>query len=124
LNRYWNFFVAVYVNWKLDLLSYISPWSDFIKWWIKTKTWNYISTYADKYHISWAKDSIKETNNWLEWAIMPYAVHVTWWIYVHAWYVTWKRKSHWCIRLPILYAKGLYEIFNKNWNINWSIIDN
>ena len=123
-NRSWNFFLAVYVKWELELLTYISPWTDVIKWWMKTLTWNFKTTFSDKYHISWAKNSIKDTNNWLIWAVMPYALHITGWIYAHAWYVNWQRKSHWCIRLPIYYAKWLYDIFKKNWNIEWFIFDN
>ncbi len=123
-NRNWNFFVAVYVEWRLELVTYISPWTDVIKWWMKTLTWNFKTTFSDKYHISWARDSIKETNKGLIWAVMPYALHITWWIYAHAWYVNGQRKSHWCIRLPIYYAKWLYDIFEKKWNIDWFIYDN
>ena len=123
-NREWNFFLAVYVDWKLELLTYISPWTDVIKWGMKTLTWNFKTTFSDKFHISWAKDSIKKTDKWLIWAVMPYALHITWGIYSHAWYVNWKRKSHWCIRLPIYYAKWMYEIFENKWKIDWFIYDN
>jgi lipoprotein-anchoring transpeptidase ErfK/SrfK len=112
------------VKWELELLTYISPWTDLIKWWMKTLTWKFKTTFSDKYHISWAIDSIKETNKGLIWAVMPYALHITWWIYAHAWYVNGQRKSHWCIRLPIYYAKWLYDIFEKKWNIDWFIYDN
>ena len=117
----WKFFVAVYVEWNLELLSYTSPWSEDIKWWIKTTKWRFVSKWSDKYHISWATNSIIRTSSWLKWAIMPYAVHINKWIFVHAWYTTWERRSHWCIRLPIFYAKWLYDIFIKSGNINWSI---
>lgn len=120
----WKFLVRVYVNWKLTLLSYTSPWTDNINWWIRTTKWNFISKRSSKYHISWAIESIKKTKSWLKWAVMPYAVHIYRWIYAHAWYVDWTRKSHWCVRLPILYAKWLYDIFKKNWDIKWYIIDN
>ena len=134
LNEWWNnavlletkdwFIVAVYVDGELELSSYISPWDSEIKWWIRTIKWVYNTRKSNKYHISWAKDSIKKTDNWLEWAVMPYALHVYWWIFAHAWYVTWERRSHWCIRLPIFYAKWLYDIYKKNWKIKWHILGN
>lgn len=120
----WNFVVAVYIDWKINLLSYTTPWNPNIKWWIRTQTWTYSSKYSDLYHISTASASV--SNVWWKnyWAVMPFAVNVNWWIYSHQWYVDWDRHSHWCIRLPYLYAKWLYEIFSKYWRITRKILDN
>lgn len=135
INRWWNvavlqhlnwkYFVALYVDNDLELLSYVSPWTSRIEWWIKTKKWKFKVRRSSKYHISWARDSIYRDNDWiLKWAVMPFALHVVWWIYFHAWYVTWTRKSHWCIRLPLFYANWMYEIFKENWNIDIFVVDN
>lgn len=120
----WKYAVAVYIDKKIELLSYVSPGNENIDWWVKTKKWFFETKYADKYYISWAKDSIIKTKDWLKWAIMPYALHITWWIYAHAWYVNWEKRSHWCIRLPIYYAKWLYDIYEKKWSIEWYITTN
>lgn len=117
-NINWRFVVSLYVNWELKLASYSSPWNSNVKWWIKTPKWDHFkSTFANKYWISWAAASVK----WNRWAVMPYAVNVYSWIFCHAWKVDWTRRSHWCIRLPLLYAKGFHDFFQEYWNISWDI---
>lgn len=120
----WKFAITTYINQELRLLSYISPWSSGIKWWIKTELWKFNTTVEDMYHISSAKESVKMTKNWAIWPVMPYALHIVWWIYSHMWYVDWERRSHGCVRLPFLYAKGLYEIYKSTWNMSWEIASN
>lgn len=119
-NYNWKFIVLLYIDGILQLASYASPWNWKIKGWMKTILWKFNSDFSDKYYISWAKASVK---NW-KWAIMPYAVHIRWWIFVHSGNVNWSRLSHWCIRLPLYYAKWFYEFFNNYWDIEWNIIDN
>ncbi len=120
----WQFLLAVYINWKMKLWTYVSPWNPNIKLSVKTVKWRFTTTKSEMYHISWAKNSIIKTQKWIQWAIMPYALHIYKWIFAHAWYTSWKEKSHWCVRLPIFYAKWLYEIYQKYWNIEWVIYDN
>lgn len=121
----WKYFLAVYVSWKLELLTYISPWRDDIPWWMKTTKWTFSSNYKNKYYISWAKDSVSRWYDWnYYWAIMPYAINIIWWIYAHAWIVNWEEMSHGCIRSPIYYAKWLYDIYSKTWKLDWIILEN
>ena len=101
----WKFVVLVYINWELKLASYASPWNSKHKWAIRTLKWNFTSDFESKYWVSWARVS--------KWAPMPYAVHIVNWIFSHAWVVNWERKSHWCVRLPLYYAKWLYDIFKE-----------
>ncbi len=120
----WKFVVILYIDWNLKLASYTSPWNPKLKWAKNTIKWNFKSilkkySYREMYHISWADASVKNGR----WAIMPYAVHVTWWTFAHAWNVNWGKLSHGCIRIPLLYAKGLFSFFMKYWDINWEIKD-
>ncbi len=114
-----KFIVKVYINWKLKLASYTSPWNPYLNWAINTPSWNFISTWASKYWISWAKISM--------WAPMPDAVHINMpkysWIFCHAWNVDWRKRSHGCVRLPKKYSKWMYEIFRKYWDLYWIIQD-
>ncbi len=126
--------VTLYINWKLELASYSSPWKRNPK---KPRDWNltpknkgreFVSEIdkSDMYHISWSKNTIKrEKWSWI-WPIMPYSVMILSeiWIYAHAWNVNWERRSHWCVRLPLFYAKWMYELNQKHWDINWHILDN
>lgn len=120
----WNYIAAVYFDWDLKLASYASPWN-VNKYWkdAETKLWNFKAwetVYKNTHHISWADESVKE---W-KWAIMPFAIQITGWIYVHAWVVSWWKESHWCIRIPMHYAEWLYAMINKYWNIDWNVINN
>jgi len=115
LQKFWNkYIVVLYIDWKLKLASYSSPWIENPKKEaIETPKWDYLSTWGSKYWISWAKVSA--------WAPMPDAIYITWWIFAHAWYVDWNKRSHGCIRLPKKYSKWMYKFFKKYWNIHWHI---
>jgi hypothetical protein len=55
-------------------------------------------------------DSLK---NWG--SIMPYAVNIVWWFWIHwSWdKVDWKLHSHWCVRTPTYYVKEIYDKVNE-----------
>lgn len=120
----WKYILKTYVNHELQLLTYISPWNPSLKWWIKTKLWEFTTKYSNMYFISSARDSIKETINWIKWAVMPYALNIHDGIFAHGWYVDWDKRSHGCVRQPYFYAKWLYEIYKNTWNMKWYILDN
>ncbi len=127
----WKKVVLLYINWNLEFASYTSPWNTKKYWknaWLprnwRESIYNKSNHKIDKYHISWASASVK-TIWWKKyWAKMPYAVHIVWWIYIHAWKTNWMKRSHWCFRLPLFYAKWFYELFGKHWNIKWNIKTN
>lgn len=110
----WKFVAILYINWRLELASYTSPWlKNPSGKSIETPEWTFTSTWSDKYFISSTEVS--------KWAVMPDAVNVHSWIYCHAWNVDWYKRSHWCIRLPKKYSKWMYIAFNKHWDITWHI---
>ncbi|PID87532.1 hypothetical protein CSB07_01015 [Candidatus Gracilibacteria bacterium] len=119
-----QFLLAVYINGKMKLGTYVSPGNPNIKLSVKTVKGRFTTTKSEMYHISGAKNSIIKTQKGIQGAIMPYALHIYKGIFAHAGYTSGKEKSHGCVRLPIFYAKGLYEIYQKYGNIEWVIYDN
>lgn len=120
---YGKFYLAVYLNGLLTLATYCSPWDPNQDGGIITKVGVYTIP-KDKnsvYHISWADASVTEINGKKYGAIMPYAFNIYWWVFWHAGIVNGERKSHWCIRTPMFYAKAIYEIIRKNWNFQVDI---
>lgn len=109
-----------YVEWKLYVATYISPWIPDKK---STKTIWYWERNMEKLHISSSYPEFKKTviNEFWEtksiiykkwWAVMPYAVNIIWSEYLH-WspeQIDWNPHSHWCSRTPLFY---MYEIYNK-----------
>ena len=83
----WKKILKFYVNWNLEVATFISPWS----LWTKTPRGEYCDRWlTDKYHTSWNKER--------RWAVMPYAVWVTWTIRLHwsDWIVNWDNKDVLC----------------------------
>ena len=119
-----DYIIGAYVDWKLQLATYTSPGDPSLSWWVRTRIWNYKTRIDNMYYISSARDSVFKTSEWMKWAIMPYALHVTWWIYAHAWFVDGDRKSHGCIRMPIYYAKWLYDLYKDHGSLKWEIQNN
>lgn len=116
----WKHVALFYVEWKLYVATYISPWTSDKK--STTLVW-YGERDIDKLHISKSYPEFKKTiidefwesksiiyKKW--WAVMPYAVNIIWTEYLH-WSpedIDWNQWSHWCSRTPLFY---MYEIFNK-----------
>lgn len=92
----WKSALAVYRDWKLFMTSYVSIWT----YWRKTRMWQYEITWRFPY-----KRSAKYENS-----PMPFALNYSWWYYFHQWNVTGTPLSHWCVRLPWVYASVLYSL--------------
>ena len=109
--RDWTYILAYYwAHWDLELATYASPWKNDWQHETKIKTNYLIPRYGwlkDKYHLSYSP--WKDFNN----AIMLYAISEEWAQSIHFWETNWKPRSHWCIRIPMFYAKALFE---KIWN--------
>lgn len=105
------FILIGYLKGELDILTYASPWK--IKY--KTKTWVF-----DLETVYTKKTRISD----IYYVILPYYIKINnWAIYIHAWLTTWKRESHWCIRIPLFYAEYLLSTFNKEDNFEFMILD-
>ncbi len=106
-----KFILAFYINWNLHLSTFVSPWT------LNNKTPK-LNTFwqknPDLYHTS-SKHPVKWWKKW--WAIMPYAVHVDWSIWLHwsDWQIDWLSHSHWCIRVPLFYIDEIYNQVSKLW---------
>lgn len=114
--------LTFYVNGKLYLATYVSPWLLKHKT-PKLKTNGKIK--PDKYHTSSEYPEVKKKKKWRKWwAVMPYAVHIDWWVRIHgsSWRIDGNLASHWCIRTPLFYVKEIYEKVTQLW-INNVMID-
>lgn len=112
----WKYYLAMYINWKLSVLTYASPGS------VSNKTPDYSNwsriDFLSSYYISW---SYPKRKNWVNgWAIMPmaYEVDSSRWIYWHVWLMT-KEWSKWCIRAPWFYQQAIFENLKKHWEKNF-----
>lgn len=94
-----NYALRFYKDWKLYLATHVSIWR-----WNMTPKWLYHTGYKI------AKHKSTKYNN----AAMPYAINLKWNYFMHQWKVTWKKLSHWCVRVPWLYQKIIYES-SKKW---------
>ncbi len=112
-NLNWQKVLRFYVWWKLYLATYVSPWlqnhktSRYLKTWVFNPAKLYFSRSYPK-------------PNW--WAVMPYAVHIEKWIWLHwsDWRINWKPASHGCVRVPLFYQKEIYEKLREFWV--WNVI--
>jgi hypothetical protein len=122
-NIEWTSILRFYINGDLHLATIVSPWLE-----EKPTEQN---TYPAKhrlemYHVS-SDYPEKNEKKWIMvdwWAIMPYAVHLTWWYWIHGSdsEIDGKFHSHWCIRTPLYYAKEIYDKIDEiqsNW---WKVI--
>lgn len=92
-----------YKNWKLKLATYVSIWT------------KHRATIKGKYSLK--HDQIRRRSRRYHNSAMPYSILIKWWYYLHQWRSNWKPQSHWCVRVPWLYQKWLYE------NIpDWTVI--
>lgn len=93
---WWKSALSLYRDWKLFMATYASIWTSGRK----TRMWQFEIIWKNPY-----KRSIKYNNS-----AMPLALNYDWWFYFHQWNVTWKPLSHWCVRLPWVYADVLYSL--------------
>lgn len=108
-------YLAFYINWRLFLATYVSPWFEMNKTNKVIKHWD---RYPDKYHISSLYPTLEESKNWkVWWFVMPYAVHVDGAIWIHGSdsRIDWNLQSHGCIRTPLLYMKEIFEKVKELW---------
>ena len=95
----WKNALAYYKNWKLTLATYVSIGTR----WRRTVSWEY-----DLKH-----DQIRRRSHRYHNSAMPYSIWITWGYYLHQGWSNWKPQSHWCVRVPGLYQKWLYEHLPK-----------
>lgn len=123
-----KYILRTYINGNLVFASYMSPGNPSHPdghgiattqgQWPHTRAWQF----SDMYWITGAPSSVRWGPDYYTSDIMPYAVNVVNWIFSHAWNVNWLRRSHGCMRLPMYYAKALYEIFSFTGNrMSWEI---
>lgn len=93
---WWKSALAVYRDWKLFMATYASVWTPGRQ----TRKWQYEIIGKNAY-----KRSAKYDNS-----PMPFALNYSWWYYLHQWNVSWYPLSHWCVRLPWVYANVLYSL--------------
>ena len=105
----WKSALALYRDWELYMTTYVSVWINHRR----TKTWQFKTLWKNAYYYSRKYKSP-----------MPYWVNFDeWWFRFHQWNVTWYPASHWCVRLPGLYASILFSSIKSNtpWDV---FIDN
>ena len=103
--------LAVYRDWKLFMATYASIWTRYDH---KTRTWQHEIIWKDPY-----KRSLKFGNS-----PMPFALNYSWWFYIHQGDVSWYPLSHWCVRLPWVYANILYSLVIKKEHVDVFISKN
>lgn len=103
--------LAFYIDWNLHLSTYVSAWTLINK---TPKLNTFWQRKPDLYHTS-SEYPKRWWKKW--WAIMPYAVHVDWPIWLHwsDWQIDWMHHSHWCIRVPLFYIDEVYNQVSKLW---------
>ncbi len=92
---WWKSALALYRDGKLFMATYVSIWTSGRK----SVTWQFEIISENPY-----KRSIKYENS-----PMPLSLQIVWWYYFHQWNVTGNPLSHWCIRMPWVYADLMYS---------------
>ena len=91
--------LAYYENGILKMATHVSIWLPYRK------------TITGAYDLS--HDMIFRRSRKFDNAAMPYALHITEGFFLHQWWSDGQPRSHWCIRVPGLYQKWLYEHLPK-----------
>jgi len=117
----WKFALCSYKEWELFLATHVSPWkissaknkskkdketgkihNIIIPGWSNTLEW--------VFRINKSKWFKFKRSNKFESSPMPYSIQITWWFFLHhGANADWKKRSHWCVRLPWFYMKELYD---------------
>jgi len=125
VNIWWKSVLLFYVKGNLEVATYVSPW--LYTWEKRTPklktTWK---LEPHKLHISSEYPKIKDekwnvTKKW--WAVMPYATHIDWAIWIHwtDWKLDWNPASSWCIRTWLYYIEHIHNLVKKLWVQNVQI---
>ena len=120
----WKIWVAMYINHKLHVATFVSPGLINHSTPGMSTNWTII---PDLLHTSssYPKSTTERPNQ--GWAVMPYAVHINWPIWLH-WSdgrIDWNPASHWCIRVPLYYIQEIFRQVKRLWinnvtiNTNW-----
>lgn len=114
--------LAFYVNWKLELATFATPWENNNKH-SSPKIYTTWKLSPDMLHTSSEYPESKNINGIMtqKWgAVMPYAVHIDWWVWIH-WSdskIDWFDHSHWCIRVPLFFQEFIYRKVKSLWYQN------
>jgi len=106
----WKSALALYRDWELFMATYVSVWLPFIKtrkWYksAKTKTWQFKIGEKEPYRRSW------KYNN----APMSFSLNIYLDWFFHQWIIRkWYPLSHWCVRVPGIYANILFSLARTN----------
>ena len=100
----WRDALAVYKDWEIFMATYVSVWLNNRK----TKTWQFKIIGKNPYYRS--KKYKSPMPDWLNFD--------EWWFWLHQWNVTWYPASHWCVRLPGIYANALYSLVKDAKNVD------
>jgi hypothetical protein len=104
ITKAWDYhIICLYKEWKLVFWSFTSLWTNLNK-----SLENKIFSLSPKN--TFISRRSKKYNN----AIMPYSILVDGWFYIHWWLTDGRPRSHWCYRLPLYYAKWLFDIVKNN----------
>lgn len=108
----WKYYLVMYVNWKMSVLTYVSPWLSSNR---TPQNREDSIDFLRKHYISW---SYPKRSSWNWWAVMPYAYEInsSIWIYWHIWMVNWNQRSHGCVRTPWFYQQAIFNLLEKNWS--------
>ena len=128
INIWWKSILLFYVKGNLEVATYVSPW--LYTWEKRTPklktTWK---LQPHKLHISSEYPKIKD-DKWLVikkwWAVMPYATHIDWSIWIHwtDWKLDWNPASSWCIRTWLYYIEHIHNLVKRLWIQNVQIDTN
>ena len=105
-----KYYLALYVDWKLEVLTYVSPGTPEHK--TPENTLSKVRGLR-KYNVSWSYP--ERENEPSGWAIMPmsYQIDEAWAIFWHIWDVNGNWLSHWCIRTPAFYQQAVFSTLAK-----------
>ena len=100
----WRSALAVYRDGKLFMASYVSVWVKNRK----TITWQFEILWKYPYYKSRKYKS--PMPNWLKFSDR--------WYFFHQGNVSWYPASHWCVRLPWVYALSLYSLVKNSEHVD------
>ena len=116
-NHKWKTTLRYYQDWKLQILTYTSPWAYNTRSPSDLKKPLENRWITDKYHTS--------ANKKYKWSVMPFYIYVYWkWIAIHAsdHKINWKPESGWCFRIDFESAEPLFNYIEKLPNNTLQII--